>query len=256
MIKRAVKNGFAADYVLCDSWFTCKEFIQTIRDIKNGAMHLIAGINRDNRKYNYDGQLFNANQIIDLLKAKGSVRRNRKWNTRYMETVVYYDGIGNVKLFICRYPGQKKWRVFITTDTSLSFVEMMKIYGIRWTIEVMFRELKQYLQLGTCQSQDFDAQIASSTISFMLYTFLSYIKRMSSYETMGELFRMTQQDVCEKNLAERLWELFEELLAYIIDVISSHGVMDITQLKQSEEYRYVKELFASSFLFNQMDSAG
>ena len=256
MIKRAVKNGFIADYVLCDSWFTSKEFIQTVRGIKNGVMHIIAGIRKDNRKYNCDGQLFNAKQIINSLKGKGAVRRNRKWNTRYMEKVVYYEGIGNVKLFICRYPGQKEWRVFITTNTSLSFVEMMKIYGIRWTIEVMFRELKQYLQLGTCQSQDFDAQIASNTISFMLYIFLSYIKRNSSYETMGELFRMSQQEVCEKNLAERLWELFEELLAFIIDVISSHGAMDITQLKQSEEYRYVKDLFASSFLFNQMDYAG
>ena len=71
---------------------------------------------------------------------------------------------------------------------------------------------------------------------------------------MGELFRLTQQDICEKNLAERLWMLFEELLAFIIDVIASHGAMDITMLKQSEEYRYVKEIFASSFLFEQMAS--
>ena len=118
----------------------------------------------------------------------------------------------------------------------------------------MFRESKQYLQLGACQSRDFDAQIASTTITFMLYTLLSYLKRMGSYETMGELFRLTQQDICEKNLAERLWELFEELLAFIIDVISSRGTMDIAMLKQSEEYRYVKEIFASSFLFEQFNS--
>ena len=169
-----------------------------------------------------------------------------------MEAVVEYEGIGKVKLFICRYPGQKKQRVFITTNTALSFLEMMKIYGIRWTIEVMFRETKQYLQLGGCQSQDFDAQIANTTISFMLYTFLSYLKRMGSYETIGELFRLIQQDICEKNLAERLWDLFEELLAFMIEVISSRGSMDITQLQQSEEYRYVKEVFASSFLFEQL----
>jgi len=253
MIKRAVKNGFIADYVLCDAWFTSKAFIQEIRGIKNGAMHIIAGIRKDKRHYGFDEQLLNAKQIIDLLLKTG-VHRCRKWNTRYMEAVVSYEGVGNVKLFICRYPGQKHWRVFITTNTSLSFVEMMEIYGIRWTIEVMFRETKQYLQLGTCQSQDFDAQIASNTISFMLYTIFSYLKRVDSYETMGELFRLTQQDVCEKNLAEKLWALFEELLTFIIDVISSHGAMDITMLKQSEEYRYVKEIFASSFLFEQIGS--
>jgi hypothetical protein len=254
MIKRAVKNGFIPDYVLCDAWFTSLEFVQAVRGIKNGAVHIIAGVRNDNRKYGYGGQLFNAKQIIESIKKTGSVHRCRKWNIRYMAAAVYYEGVGDVQLFICRYPGQKKWRVFITTNTSLSFIEMMKIYGIRWTIEVMFRESKQYLQLGTCQSQDFDAQIASNTITFMLYTFLTYLKRVGSYETMGELFRMTQQDVCEKNLAERLWALFEELLTYIVDVISSKGSMDITQLKQSEEYRYVKEIFASSFLFEQMSS--
>jgi len=253
MIKRAVKNGFIADYVLCDAWFTSQGFIQSIRGIKNGAMHLIAGIRNDKRHYGFCGQMLNAKQIIDLLKNTG-VHRCRKWNTRYMETVVDYKDVGKVKLFICRYPGQKKWRVFITTNTSLSFVEMMEIYGLRWTIEVMFRESKQHLQLGACRSQDFDARIASTTITFILYTLFAYLKRMGSYETMGELFRLTQQDICEKNLAERLWDLFEELLAFIIEVIASHGVMDITMLRQSEEYRYVKEVFASSFLFNQLAS--
>jgi hypothetical protein len=251
MIKRAVKNGFIADYVLCDAWFTSKEFIQKIRGIKDGAMHLIAGIRNDKRHYGFNEQMLNAKQIIDLL-IKTGVHRCRRWNARYMEAVVNYEGVGDVKLFICRYPGQKKWRVFITTNVALGFVEMMEIYGIRWTIEVMFRESKQYLQLGTCQSQDFDAQIASTTITFILYTLLSYLKRMGSYETMGELFRLTQQDICEKNLAERLWELFEELLAFIIDVIASRGTMDITLLKKSEEYCYVKSIFASSFLFDQM----
>ena len=254
MIKRAVKNGFFPDYVLCDSWFTSKEFIQTIREIKNGAMHIIAGIRNDGRKYNFLGQMFNANEIISKLKDVGSAHRNRKWNVRYYEAAVHYEGIGDVQLFMCRYPGQKKWRVFISTNTALTFVEMMEIYGIRWTIEVMFRETKQYLELGSCQSQDFDAQIASVTITFMLYIFLAYLKRMESYETMGELFRFIQQDCCEKNLAERLWDLFEELLAFMIESITSHGPMDITELQQSEEYRYVKEIFKSSFLFEQMDS--
>ena len=67
MIKRAVKNGFLADYVLSDAWFTSKAFIQEIRRIKNGAMHIIAGIRKDKRYYGFDEQMLNAKQIIDLL---------------------------------------------------------------------------------------------------------------------------------------------------------------------------------------------
>ena len=254
MVKRAVKNGFIADYVLCDAWFTCEELIAAIRGIKGGVMHIIAGVKNGNQKYGYQGSLFNAKEIIAILKQQGKARRNRGWGVYYYEATTTYKSIGTVKLFMCRYPGQKKWRVFITTNTKLSFVEMMKIYGIRWTIEVFFRETKQYLGLGKCQSQDFDAQIASVTITFILYTLLAYLKRMGDYETLGELFQMTQQDICEKHLAQRLWALFEELLAFIVDAISAYGPMDVTMLMQSEEYAYAKELFASSFLFEQMVS--
>jgi len=67
------------------------------------------------------------------------------------------------------------------------------------TIEVMFRELKQHLQLGKCQSRDFDAQIASVTISMILYIFLSYFRRMNAYESIGGLFELIKDDICEKN---------------------------------------------------------
>ena len=128
-------------------------------------------------------------------------------------------------------------------------MEMMKIYGTRWTIKVLFRESKQYLQLGSCQSWDFDAQIAHTTI--ILYTFLAYLKRVGSYKTLGELFLSIQQDICEKTLAERLWALFEELLTMMIDIISANGAMDIIMLQQTEEYRYVKGAFASFQGFKQ-----
>ncbi|MDR0287465.1 MAG: transposase [Clostridiales bacterium] len=254
MIKRAVKNGFTADYVLCDSWFTSEELISAVRKIKGGAMHIIAGVKNGNQKYGYNGSLFNAKEIIALLKKSSSPHRCRRLGINYYNAVVSYKNVGTVKLAMCRYPRQKKWRVFITTDTEIDFIEMMETYGIRWTIEVMFRECKQYLQLGACQSQDFDAQIASITITLILYTLLAYLKRMESYETLGELFLLTQQDVCEKNMAERLWALFEELLAFMIEAVSAHDSMDIKEFAQSKEYAFVKEIFESSFLVRQMNS--
>jgi hypothetical protein len=254
MIKRAVKHGFSADYVLCDSWFTSEALIAAVRDTAKGSMHLIAGVPNGNRKYGYADGLFNAKEIIALLKKEGNERRCRKWGTRYFEVVAQYKGVGTVKMFMSRYPGQKKWRVFITTDLSLSYVKMIEIYSIRWTIEVMFRECKQHLLLGKCQSRDFDAQIASVTITFMLYTFLVFMKQNQDYSSVGEALLFVQQDVCEKNLAERLFELFESLLELAITTITENGVMDISYFKTSAEYKYIMEIFASSFLFDQMIS--
>ncbi len=258
MLKRAVKQGFSAQYILCDSWFTCMELVQAVRQVAGGKMHLIAGVKKDKRKYGYDGGLFDAKQIISNLKKTRNEKRSRRLNIRYFESVVNYEGIGNVKLVICRYPGQRDWRAFITTDTNLSFVTLMEIYAIRWTIEVFFRECKQYLGFGTWQSQDFDAQISGTTICFILYTLLAYRKRKTSYEvpqesiTTGQLVLEACKDLREKNLAERIFALFEEMLMFLIEVISSKCPMDIKQLMNSAEYLYAKEVLQSTFLFEQL----
>ena len=56
MIKRAVKNGFMAKYVLVDSWFSSEDFIKTIRNIKDGVIHVVCAIKRDKRNYEYQGE--------------------------------------------------------------------------------------------------------------------------------------------------------------------------------------------------------
>ena len=252
LIKRAVKKGFVARYVLADSWFGSLKFIQTVRSIKNGLLHVICGVRNDKRKYQYKGKSLNSKELRNELDAESAAKRSRKWNTRYYEVVVFYEGIGDVKLYICRFPYQKKWRVFLSTDTSLTFTQMMEVYSVRWTIEVFFREAKQRLRMGKCQSRDFDAQIASLTFVCILYILLSYHRRIEDYETLGGVFTAISQDVCQKNMAERLWELFEDFLLTVINIMSRSGAVDITLFKDSPEYKYLKGLFEDSFLGNQL----
>ena len=70
-----------------------------------------------------------------------------------------YEGMCEVKLYFRRFPYQKEWRLFLSTDILMAFLGMIGIYCARWTIEVFFKEVKQHLKPGTCQSRDFDAQL-------------------------------------------------------------------------------------------------
>ena len=252
MIKRAVKHGFRAKYVLTDSGFSSKGFIQAMRQIKNQALHVVCGVRKDKRQYTYQGKKLDAKALHATLKKEGNAKRCRKLNTRYFEVVVQYEGVGDVKLYLCRFPYQKQWRVFLSTDTSLSFVAMMEIYATRWTIEVFFKEMKQHLRLGQCQSRDFDAQIAHVTTCCILYTFLAYFRRVNAYASLGALFEGIVAELIEKNLAQRLWELFEELLQVVIISIAESGSVDLAQFKRSPEYAALKALFEESFLGNQL----
>ena len=106
---------------------------------------------------------------------------------------------------------------------------LIQIYQIRWTIEVFFKESKQLLGLGRCQSNDFDAQIADTTITMLQYILLSMRFRIAHYESMNGLFAELSEQMIQKRLDERLWGLFVELLnvmTKLFDDIDENEVME------------------------------
>ena len=219
MIKRAVKAGFCVSYVLMDSWFVNDYMIKSIRSIKNGAMHILGMCKVDNRKYVYNKKELNAHQLILKLERKNG-KYSRKFKSHYMSVVVDYKG-QPVRLFFIKYRGSKRWSLLLTSNLSLTFIKAIELYQIRWSIEVLFKECKQYLQLGRSQNTDFDGQIADTTLVLITYTILTLQKRFESYETMGILFREIQTDLLELTLWERL---IRQVLRMIINLFE---VLDI-----------------------------
>jgi hypothetical protein len=165
MIKRAVKHGFTADYVLTDKWFISEKFILSIRKIRKGAIHVLAACKMDKRKYVYNGKERTAKEILKNSK-RTNKKRSRKLRAFYIEVAVEYKGVP-MKLFFNRFSGQRNWQLLEATDINLN--------------------------LGKCQSNDFDARIADTTISLTQYIILSLYKRFSSYETIGSLFHKSQE---------------------------------------------------------------
>jgi len=223
MLKRAVKNGFQADYVLTDKWFLSELIIKEVRKIRKGIIHIIAACKMDKRKYEYQGKEYTAKEILKNVKDKK--KRSRKLKAFYVELEVLYKGIP-VKLFFNKFSGRKNWELLLTTDTRLNFKKALEIYSIRWTIEVFFKESKQYLGLGKSHSQDFDAQIADTTISMIQYIILSLQKRLQSYDTIGGIFRTIQKEMIELTVAERLWILFLKLQQELAEILE----IDIQEL--------------------------
>jgi hypothetical protein len=217
MLKRAVKNGFMATYVLMDSWFVNDSTIKSIRVIKKGAMHVIGMCKLDKRKYLVDKNELNANQLIIKYGRKKS-QYSRKYKSTYIPLVADYKGT-KVRLFFIRYNNAKNWTLLLTTDLTLSFVQAIELYQIRWTIEVLFKECKQYLRLGGSQNTDFDGQIADAAITLITHTILTLQKRFGAYETMGELFRDTQRHLLELTLWERLIKVFLKLLVRLTMIL-------------------------------------
>ena len=103
---------------------------------------------------------------------------------------------------------------------SLSFNRVMEIYQIRWTIEVLFKECKQYLRLGKAQNINFNGQVADSTLALITYTILSLGKRFGSYETIGALFRANRQEMLERTICERIMEIILTLIMQLLEFMA------------------------------------
>ncbi len=69
---------------------------------------------------------------------------------------------------------RKEYLCLISTDTSLSEEEIIRLYGKRWDIEVFFKVCKSYLRLSKeCHSLSFDAMSAHTAVVFTRYMMLS-----------------------------------------------------------------------------------
>ena len=169
---------------------------------------------------------------------------NSRERMYYKETVVSLNG-QPLKMFFSRQGKNGKWRVFITTDMELSFLKMIEIYQIRWSIEVFFKESKQLLGLGRCQSNDFDAQIADTTITMVQYILLTLKYRYEHYESKGGLFANVKEGIIQSRLNERLWGLFIELLRIIELLFDGVDEIEILEriLNDEKAYSIIEKLF-------------
>jgi hypothetical protein len=124
-------------------------------------------------------------------------------------------------VFIQNRNKKREWLAILTTDITLSETEIVRIYGMRWDIEVFFKTLKSLLRLQKeCQGRSFDALISHTTIVFARYIILSWQHRCSNdHRTLGGLFYELCDEVSQLDWAIAL----QKLLDLIEDVAEQTG---------------------------------
>jgi hypothetical protein len=244
MFKRAISQGFKVDYVLMDSWFTCEAFINAVLSVKNQVVHLIEMYKTPKTKFGFCGGMYTHSQIRNML---GKAKRCRKLEFYYKQaTVLYKDK--EIKLFFSRQGKNGKWKVFVCTDTGLSFIKMIEIYQIRWSVEVFFKEAKQLLGLGRCPSNDFDAQIADTTITMIQHILLTCRFRYENYQSKAGMFIQIKEEATLQRLSQRLWGLFLEIVKIIAVIFEGVDEVELLEkiMHDQQIYEKVKRLWGDN----------
>ena len=218
MVTLAMTAGTKARHLLFDSWFA---FPATIRRIYALGMHTVCML-KDTGKITYDLQGW-------PLTLKELYKNVRKRSGRAKVLAEVLVTIGNdeqgipvsAKIVFIRDRNSKKWLALLSTDTTLTAQEIIKLYGRRWDIEVFFKMAKSFLNLAKeFQSRSFDALVAHATLVCCRYIMLELVKRTSADpRTLGNLFHAICNELRQISFTEALallLKLFEETLNSVI----------------------------------------
>lgn len=119
-----------------------------------------------------------------------------------------------VKIVFIRNRNKKsEWLAILSTDCTLAEQEIVRIYGMRWDIEVFFKTTKSLLKLQKeFQGRSYDGLISHTTIVFTRYIVLSWQNRCNSDQrTLGGFFYELCDEVNELDWVIALQQLIELL---------------------------------------------
>lgn len=217
MLQRSYNNGIDAAYVLFDSWFAHPKIIIAIRNI---GYDVICRLARNKTKYYYHGPPYTLKQLYRGF-ARESLQTIASLSLKATTLTVQLADFQAVTLVFAKANKSKKWVVFLSTDTNLSAQEIIETYAKRWSIELFFKDCKQWLYFGKEQNRDFDAIIAHHSLVFIRYIVIAYILRQKGiYSVCHTLFEKMADEIVEQTFAQRVLDYFKLLLCLSIELLS------------------------------------
>jgi len=216
LIQNALNIGITADYVLMDSWFTNEPMITGILE---KGLHSIGMVKQLKQRYYFNGQVMS---LADLRATLPATNRSELIGSRCVRTK---HGIPVKIIFIQNRNNKREWLAILSTDISLDGSETVRIYGMRWSIEVFFKSAKSLLKLGSeFQGRNYDMLIAHTTIVFTRYILLEWERRhnqdLRSYGELFYLFCDEIQDIDYETAIRQLMLFFTEMLGKVSHELS------------------------------------
>lgn len=197
--REAIKAGIPASTIAFDSWFAVPKTISRLK--KEANLTVVCRLKTNSKQYyEFEGKMMNIKTLYTIHRKR---RGKAKWKLSLTVNLLVKEGnkiIERIPVKIVYLPNRannKEWICLLSTDVNMSEEEIIRQYGKRWNIEVMFKCCKQYLKFGKdFQSPGFEGQNAQIALAFTRYMFLAVEQRESEdYRSFGELFLLSYQEM-------------------------------------------------------------
>ena len=224
-----VRSGIPASIITFDSWFAVPRTISRL--MKDAKLTVIARLKTNSKQYyEFEGKMINIKTLYTMSKKR---RGKSAWKVSVNVNLLVkgknkiIERIPVKLVYIPNRAKSKEWICLLSTDTEMDENEIIRQYGKRWNIEVMFKCSKQYLNFGKdFQAPSFEVQNAQIAIAFARYMLIAIEQRESEdYRSCGELFMLFYQELQDITFIKALGlilELFKEGMMKLLGVTEAH----------------------------------
>ncbi len=190
-----------------NTWFTNEAMIRSVID---KDLHVIGMVEVLRQRYIYKDQEYTLGELRKQL----IITSNKEIIGSICVQIKH--GIPVKLVFVQNRNKRSQWLTILSSDIHLDDQEIVRIYGMRWSIEVFFKPTKSFLKLGSeFQGRSFDMLISHTTIVFARYILLEWERRHNQDErTSGTLFLMFCDEVKEVDFKTAL----QELMAFLNEI--------------------------------------
>ncbi len=222
MLSRAQRKGFKADYLLTDAWFGTKGNLQGARKRK---LKTITMMKRGKLKYRMNEHVYTALELHAFVKRRMKAKKGQRFRT-YMLRVEIDTSTDKkvvdwreVKLIFSapKRANKHSWVVLLSTDLTLSTEDILKIYSLRWGIEVYFKEAKQNFGFLKEQTGKYVCHYASVHLTAIRYLLFYHMMLSRDALSFGEIRNSVTKKLELLSFAGLLWELFRSLISGVLE---------------------------------------
>ena len=154
-------------------------------------------------------------------------------DTKSSKEISERQSLGKIKMCFFKYPNVKKYKILISTDLPLNELELLEHYLIRWSIEVMFKDLKQYFGYNQNKNSKYSSMVGDFTLRLILYIFFAHLKMKNENKSYGQLVLEFWQDLMEISLTVLIRRIFIPEKKDALDYALELGYKSIEKLREN-----------------------
>ena len=205
-------------YLAVDGYFMKQDFIKPL--LKQG-LHIVTKARHDaNLMYLYNGQQREGKgrpkTYAGKVNTKAIDKRRIKCYYAGKDLKVYAAVLycvqlkQNVLAAFVHYEGKEQPEIHISTDTEMEVLTLCKYYGLRFQVEFLIRDAKQYAGLEDCQARDeqklhnhFNIAMTAVSIAKAAY-YLSAPKEQRTSFSMADIKMLHMNQLITKRIFSNL----------------------------------------------------